>query len=80
MIAFYYLKSLSNILKDSGGIMNNKKKLVILVVLGIVFTIMGATISYFTWQSSNEQKTNNFSEGNDENNDHSEGMFEGLTV
>ena len=35
----------------------NKKIITVLVVLGIIFTIMGSTLAYWTWQSTNAQKT-----------------------
>ena len=34
------------------------KALIILVALTIIFTIIGGTLAYFQWTSSNEQKTN----------------------
>ena len=37
---------------------NNGRIIIVLMVLTIVFTIMGATLAYFNWSSTNEQKTN----------------------
>ena len=38
---------------------NKEKKLVVvLMILTIVFTVMGGTLAYFNWQSTTEQKTN----------------------
>ena len=38
--------------------MNNRNILTILLVLTIIFTIMGGSLAYFTWQTSEAQKTN----------------------
>ena len=38
--------------------MKNRNILTILLVLTIIFTIMGGSLAYFTWQTSEAQKTN----------------------
>ena len=38
--------------------MKNRNILTILLVLTIIFTIMGGSLAYFTWQTSESQKTN----------------------
>ncbi|MBQ3422210.1 MAG: hypothetical protein IJH34_11220, partial [Romboutsia sp.] len=37
---------------------SEKKLVIVLMILTIVFTIMGGTLAYFNWQSSEVQKTN----------------------
>lgn len=38
--------------------MNKKKLLIIMIILGIAFIILGSTFAYLSWRSSEEQKTN----------------------
>ena len=38
--------------------MKNKNLIIILMMLTITFTIMGGSLAYFTWQTSESQKTN----------------------
>jgi len=37
--------------------MKNKKTILILIILGIVFTIMGGSLAYYNWQTSSSQQT-----------------------
>ncbi|MBR7042278.1 MAG: BspA family leucine-rich repeat surface protein [Bacilli bacterium] len=37
--------------------MNQKKVIIIFVVLGIIFTVLGGTLAYWNWSSTNAQKT-----------------------
>ena len=38
--------------------MNNKKTIIIMLIFIIIFALMGGTFAYFSWQTSEEQKTN----------------------
>ena len=38
--------------------MKDRKVISILIVLGVIFTILGATLAYWSWSSTNAQKTN----------------------
>ena len=38
--------------------MKNRNILTILLVLTIIFTIMGGSLAYFTWQTSEAEKSN----------------------
>ena len=38
--------------------MDNNKKITILMILSVVIALLGGTLAYWNWQSTNEQKTN----------------------
>ena len=38
--------------------MDYRKKLIIVLILGVIFSLLGVTLAYWTWQSNNTQKTN----------------------
>ena len=38
--------------------MKDKRIISIFIVLGVIFTILGATLAYWSWSSTNAQKTN----------------------
>ena len=36
---------------------NNKKALIIVTIFGLIIAIVGGTLAYWNWQSTEEQKT-----------------------